>query len=613
MNKSTYLKGAIATMLALSTGGALTSCEDFLTEDPKGRLVAENFFQTENDLIMSVNALYYAVQSSQPHTNPFIPDCQGSDIVPPTKANNAAYVYADQYATTYEYKGVTDLWSFQYQLIQAANLIIDNADKCDCPELTKRIAKGNAYFWRASAYFRLVRVFGPLPLNLHNRPDNNATPLSSVGDVYKLIEEDLQHAEECDLPTDYSTLVNNYPYSFVGETNIWISKQAVKALYCAVCMNMAGFPLNKGAEYWKKAADLGKDVYEGCENGTYINKMEANYADVYSYGKNFSSEMIVAISYWDRPGHMNGSSQVSQFPRCHRYEQLNEGWGDFLPELRFWAEFPEGPRKRATFDPMIYFYRTDDNGEQVIIDWWATNDGEPYDASKPNSLINTYHPMYSPFSINADAENNLIPERYDYRKPQSTHQSAPQTHRYIRVSEVYLWFAESAARAGLYTSEATAALQKVMSRAYDQVPPITDIAEQAYKEHGYEVAGYPLALCSKRSDEFRMGRLKQAWQQRLDDQANPPVIVPAGTLTHSYFRINTNTSGSGKPVWQRVMTTYNLKEDLRLSETIKVNPVWDDNTCIYHVYPPTETEKNPGINETARAAFSDSFCAIPIQ
>ncbi len=612
MNKSKYIKGAVALALTLSAGGVLTSCQDFLEEDPKGQLVVENFFQSENDIIMAINALYYAVQSSQPHTNPFIPDCQGSDIVPPQKPNGAPYIASDGFNVTYDYKGVKDLWSFQYQLIQACNLIIDNTDKADAPELTKRIAKGNAYFWRASAYFRLVRVFGPLPINAHNTPDNNSTPLSSVTDVYDLIESDLKNAELQDLPADYSGMLTDYPYSFVGSTNIWITKQAVKSLYCAVAMNMAGYPLNK-SEYWAIAAEKGKDVYDGCENGTYPNKMETEYKDVYSYGKNFSSEMIVAISYWDRPGHMNGSSQVSQFPRCHRYEQLNEGWGDFLPELRFWAEFPEGPRKRATFDPQIYFYRTDEDGNKVIIDWWATSDGEKRQENGSNGLISVYHPMFSPFSINADENNNLIEAPYDYRLPQSTHQSAPQTTRYIRVSEVYLWFAEAAARAGMYQGDAAAALNKVMARAYDNVPAVTDIAEQAWKEHGYEVAGYPLALVSKRSDEFRMGRLKQAWQQRRDDEENPPVIVPAGTETTSYARVNTNTSGSGKPVWKTVMFKYNTKEDIKLSESIKVNPVWDDNVCIYHVYPPTETEKNPGINEAARAAFSDTFGPMPIQ
>ena len=35
------------------------------------------------------------------------------------------------------------------------------------------IALGQGYYWRAFAYFNLVRVFGPLPMNLHILPDNN--------------------------------------------------------------------------------------------------------------------------------------------------------------------------------------------------------------------------------------------------------------------------------------------------------------------------------------------------------------------------------------------------------------------------------------------------------
>ena len=46
------------------------------------------------------------------------------------------------------------------------------------------IALGQGY-WRAFAYFNLVRVFGPLPMNLHNLPDNNLTPLSVCRSIGK--------------------------------------------------------------------------------------------------------------------------------------------------------------------------------------------------------------------------------------------------------------------------------------------------------------------------------------------------------------------------------------------------------------------------------------------
>ncbi|MDE6125896.1 MAG: RagB/SusD family nutrient uptake outer membrane protein [Muribaculaceae bacterium] len=606
MKRNRYSSLAVAALMAISSGIALSSCEDFLTEDPKGRMVTETFFQTENDLNLAVNALYYNVASSQKNTNPYIPDCQGDDITTTAKTGNEAYQYADEYAETNEYKGVNDLWSTQYNIIQAANLIIDNADKADAPQEVKNVAKGNAYFWRACAYFRLVRVFGPLPVNRHNEPDNNATPLSSVEDVYKLIEEDLANADACGLPASYADDTKYPAYAHIENTNVWISRQAVKSLMCAVYMNMAGYPLFK-TEYWKKAADAGYDVYTNCENGTYPNRMEQDWSQVYSYGNNFSAEQIVTISYLDNPGAMGESyNYVSQWIKCHRFAEFKAGWGDFVPERWFWANFPDGPRKRAVYDPMIYVYKTDDNGDPICVDWWATKDKDAYSPDKKNNVIGVFHPMFSAVSINCDNDGNLIAAPYDFSLPQSeTMQSAPQNHRFIRVSEVYLWFAESAAMAGEYSAEAAEALRKVMERAYEPgtIPAVTDVAEQAFAEHGYEVAGYPIALCSRRSDLFRkqgkadptLNRLYDAWLQRVEQQNNPQnfPLVAAGTPTTTYERVN--VAQSGRPVYKDMPVTYTTADNLFMAEELQVSPTFDVNYSIYQPYPPTETEKNPNI------------------
>ena len=51
---------------------AMPSCSDFLTENPKGKLTPENFFSNQNELDMSVYALYAKVQASQCNSNPMI-------------------------------------------------------------------------------------------------------------------------------------------------------------------------------------------------------------------------------------------------------------------------------------------------------------------------------------------------------------------------------------------------------------------------------------------------------------------------------------------------------------------------------------------------------------
>ena len=50
------IKIIAGTMVALSF--SLMSCSDFLTEDPRGKLTPENFFSTQDELNMSIYALY---------------------------------------------------------------------------------------------------------------------------------------------------------------------------------------------------------------------------------------------------------------------------------------------------------------------------------------------------------------------------------------------------------------------------------------------------------------------------------------------------------------------------------------------------------------------------
>ncbi len=590
------MKNIYKVLLAACLLGGTTSCADFLEADPKGQLATKNFFKTQNDLEMALNALYSQVSYSQVHSNPTIVQCQGDDITSTTGSNKSAYLSADAFEEPSDYKGVRDLWLFEYKVIQAANLIIDNAERANASQEYIDMALGNAYFWRAVSYFQLVRVFGPLPVNLHNEPDGGKTPLTSVEKIYdEIIVPDLQKAEALNLPASYA----DWKLGHEGNCDYWTTQQAVKSALTAVYMAMAGYPLERGTAYYQMAADKAKEVIDGVDNGTYALALEQQWNQVYSVGNNWSGEQIVTLSYMDVPGNMN--DYTSQFCKCHRFAGLNNGWSDFVPERRWWAHYPDGPRKDAVYDPLIYSYKRDPNGDVILVDWWA----DVIDAKgKVNPAVSPRHPLFAPFTVNADAEGNPLVEPHDYNKPAYDGQSYPQNHRFIRYSELLCWFAESAARAGVYTSEAQQALQKVIDRAYNGDNKINAssltgdaLAKQAFLEHGYEVTGYPLALVTRRADQFRLGEnasgvwadqtLKATWEYRSGAQLD--VLVPAGTTTHGY------TIGGTKFEVINTPTTYTLAEDLRLEEEQPVAATWNGIRSMYHPYPPTEVEKNPNL------------------
>lgn len=569
------MKYSIFTCCLLAASLTAASCSDFLTEDPKGQLTPETFFKTQSDLDQSVDALYSLVQDLQCNSNSMIVKCQGDDVTSTTGTNKAAYLSADAFETPTDTKGISRTWSAMYSIVKAANLIIENASKVSTTQDEINIALGQAYYWRAYAYFELVRVFGPVPINLNNDASNTKASPNSVEEVYNQIVKDLIAAEQCNLPAKYTVSKRS-----IDGQNIWVSAQAVKATLAAVYLNMAGYPLNK-TENYALAAAKAKEVIDGVEAGTYDQALLADWNKVYSYGMNHHNETILGIDYNSTPG--GWSNQDSQISSCHQFTTIDGGWGDFLAERHFWKNFPDGARKDAVYAKQIYV-----SGNTV--DWWATTDGEAYTKNEDgttNAVISDFRPMFVGFTVNDNAGSPAVDD-YDYTKPFWGGMCVNKRHQLIRYSEVLCWYAEAAARAGQDLAAAKAALKQVRARAYADQTKVAEVdamsadqlAEAAYTEHGYEVAGNVLGMVTRRDDEFRMNRLKEAHDFRAGEQDE--VLVPAGTLTHS-------VDAQGNPF------TYTLKADVKMKENMPVTVAWKDAESIYQMYPPTEVEQNPNL------------------
>ena len=246
----------------------------------------------------------------------------------------------------------------------------------------------------------LVRKFGPLPLILHNIPDDNKTELTNVEDMYTQIVEDLTKAESMNLPAKYTGANRVFDGS-----NVYVSAQAVKSTLAAVYMSMAGYPINK-TEYYAKAADKAKEVIDGVESGKYEQGLLADWNQVYSYGNNHHNETILGIEY----RHVNGgwSDGDSQFSSCHQLGSLS-GWGDFLAERRYWANYPDGPRKDAVYA------KTEHTAAGNDVDWWATKDDKAYDGT--NAMVTRTDDQF---------RANKLKEAYAYRTGTQTQVLVPK-------------------------------------------------------------------------------------------------------------------------------------------------------------------------------------------
>lgn len=558
MNKKILLGCLFAASVLTTT----TSCSDFLDEDPKGQMSEANVFKSQADLDASIHTIYEKLNQTQSWTNPMYPQWQGDDMTANPSSNKQAVAALDVFSSDGANKGVTGAWSQHFALIKACNWVIENASKTPTSQEEINIALGNAHFWRAYAYFYLVRVFGPLPMVLKTDPSATNVAPSSVEEIYNLIVEDLKKAEGW-LPTSYSKAPRNH-----DGVDAWVTKQATQATLTAVYMAMAGYPLNKGKEYYALAAAKAKEVIDN--NGTYGFYNDPVWNHVYSMGHNYNKETILGIDNNWNSGSWDHDSELTS---CCRFEGLGDGgWGDAWGEIAFWKRYPEGPRKDAVYAPKITFQ----DGATItkVCNWWDLDaEGKP--------VVEAYHPMFAIYTVNCDGDN-LAKEKfapYNYLEPNYTNMTNGRRHRLIRYAELLLWYAESAARSGGDLAKAKEYLREVRKRAVTDVENVTlsdgtkvaianmtadQLAEACYIEHGWEVAGQWTQMVTRRADEFRMNELKKNFDYRV---ANKPVVVAVE---------------NGKE--------YTAKESVPV-----VKSTWAGDESIYCPYPTTEVEKNPNL------------------
>ena len=487
------------------------SCKDFLVEDPKGQFTTVNFMKSVEEVDMAVCAIYSRVRWSQNSTDPVGMAWQGDDITTNPGSNKGKYANVDAFRPVNTDATVTAAWQLRYALIKACNYVINYIDEAPVEQVEKDIAKGQGLYWRAYSHFLLVREFGPIPIVTELQPDYDQEP-ASIEAVYDQIVKDLTEAIRI-LPTDYrnSTQYSN-PRS-MHNANIYITRQAAQATLCAVYMAMAGYPLNKGAEYYGYAAEQAKAVIDGVKSGEYEYVLMDEIGQVYSYATtelNYNNETVVGINFTDA----FGWSEPSSFALSYLFESLG-GWGDAWGEYKFWLEYPAGKRKDTFYFQKFVKGNSEKDpqtGDYVLIDWWETDE---------------CHPMFTIYSMNSEEERR--PDGvFDCTKPVFGNEGiSSMRSRVIRYAEVLLWYAESQARAdGTPNALAYECINRVRNRAglEDLQAGLSgeEFAEAAMKEHGWEVAGNFCALVTRRSDMLRMNLLKDSFDYR---KRNPAVEI----------------------------------------------------------------------------------------
>ena len=278
-------------IMSLLVGGtmALGSCSDFLDEVPKGSITSENYYKTEKDAISATNAIYdFLIVGYAPgglwdknYGGVFYNDywilqdlfADNSE----SNQNNIQYISVDNMQIDQYNEPVELLWRDFYQTIKCCNVVLDKVPSIDMDETLKKQLLAEAKFFRAMMYFDLMRMFGEVPLRIHNVEgvDESALPRSSKEDIYELVISDLQTAETDLVYKD--RLGGGRPYA-----------ESASALLARVYLTYAAE--YDDMDYYQRAIDKANIAIAKFP-------MMDNYADLFKIANRFNSEIIWGANF----------------------------------------------------------------------------------------------------------------------------------------------------------------------------------------------------------------------------------------------------------------------------------------------------------------------------
>ena len=411
-------------------------CKNYLTEAEPGVTRLDNYYTSGQAAIENVTGCYVPLMweyNSTYYPEWFIGDVVSDDALKGGQSyDDMASVYEmENWKVNSNNEYLRDFYRAQYQGIARCNMALTyipdiEPDAVMTASLKARLL-GEVHFLRAYYYFRLVRVFGGVPIVTTVQDDSGKWELerSSITDVFALIVADLKEAEAgLWLRSDLSD-------EELGRA----TKGAAQAMLQKVYLYMAGpfwsskltGELANSAKNYVESKAWGQKVIESNQY-----KLNSNYKTNFILAGENSPESVFEIQYaevnWGDYGSGNGftAGSFTQILVRSRSAQIGKGWGFNHPTWNLYNEYEEGDVRRDTtiFNPPA--------------DQMEVENEETYLGS---ALLNRKYAMYDE----------------QYGKWTYHHSRGPLNNKQIRYADVLLMYAEAC----LYTADENSAKQYI--------------------------------------------------------------------------------------------------------------------------------------------------------
>ena len=327
-----------------------TAC-DFLEENPKSVINSTTFYRTEADAVAATNAIYeYLTVGTEGIFERGFGGIFFNDywVFKDILSDNCTETIISQ-----EYRTINDFgftaenerfelyWQDLYQTISAANVVIDRVPKIDMDVMKRDHLVSEARFIRAMMYFEGVRLFGDVPLILHQilNLSDARVPRTPKADVYEAIIDDLEWARD--------HLSDTYRVGLGRATPM-----ACTALLSKVYLEMGEYELS---------ADEAEIVITSNQYPLFT-----DFADLFRLENANSGEIIFAVNY---SGTLSEGFKPNQYhvrllpPNLHKNgEGPKNAFGWEVPTTDLYNSFDPQDRRRAVTFITSFTYS---NGETV--------------------------------------------------------------------------------------------------------------------------------------------------------------------------------------------------------------------------------------------------------
>ncbi|WP_394767269.1 RagB/SusD family nutrient uptake outer membrane protein [Ferruginibacter sp.] len=201
-------KNIVQILLLLLFFFSIAGCKKFITKDIVGQYPESQFYTTQAQALLAINAAYQPLGFTTANNNRLwvFGDVASNDAAKGGNPGDQADIeFIDQFTINSTNGNLASMWALLYDGIARCNIVLSKVPAITMNKNIQTRILGEAKFLRAWYYFELINIFGDVPLVLQPLgPDQLQVAQSPVQLIFEtVIEIDLIDAA-ANLPATYS-------------------------------------------------------------------------------------------------------------------------------------------------------------------------------------------------------------------------------------------------------------------------------------------------------------------------------------------------------------------------------------------------------------------------